>query len=78
MPVMRVVPPHFCDGDLRYRDMAHGSDSKLCQGRCRLDIGKHFFTEKVAKHWIRLPREVVDAPSLIVFKRSLDNTLNML
>ena len=48
--------------------------SKLCQGRFRVDVGKYFFRE--AKHWNGLPREMVDAPSLAVFKRHLDNALN--
>ena len=53
--------------------------SKLHQGRFRLDIGKYFFTERVVKSWNRLSREVVDAPSLSVFERHLDNALhNML
>jgi len=57
-------------------DRMHGNGSKLHQGRFRLDIRKHFFTKRVFKHWNRLPREVVDAPSLSMLKRHLDNALN--
>ncbi|KFV15764.1 hypothetical protein N340_01474, partial [Tauraco erythrolophus] len=51
---------------------------KLKEGRFRLDIRKKFFTQRVMRHWNRLPREVVDAPSLEVFKARLGEALGNL
>ncbi|KFM08473.1 hypothetical protein AS27_06468, partial [Aptenodytes forsteri] len=51
---------------------------KLKGGRFRLDIRKKFFTLRVVKHWNRLPREVVDAPSLETFQVRLDGALSNL
>ncbi|KFQ91356.1 hypothetical protein Y956_08392, partial [Nipponia nippon] len=37
-----------------------------------------FFTMRVVRHWNRLPRQAVDAPSLEEFKASLDEALSNL
>lgn len=49
--------------------------SKLCQGRFTLDMRNHFLT-KNGETLNKLPREMVDALDLLLFKRRLDCAFN--
>jgi len=61
-----------------WSDRTRCNGFKLEEGRFRLDIRKKFFTMGVRRPRNRLPREIVAAPSLEVFKARLDGVLSNL
>ena len=66
---------HFSMSD---SDRTRGNGFKIKEGRIRLDVRKKFFTQRVVRHWRRVPREAVDAPSLEALKARLDGILESL
>ena len=59
-------------------DKTGGNGFKLRHGRFRLDIRSKFFTQRMVTQLNRLPKEVVDAPSLETFMARLDVALGSL
>jgi len=57
-------------------DRTRGNGLKLHRGGVTQYIRKNLFIERVVRHWHRLPREVVESPSLEAFERHIDVVLS--
>src|SRR2546425_10006650 len=58
---------------LVYNSKTRGNKYKLVKSSSRLDIRKHFFSQRVVNDWNKLPDSVIEADSVNSFKNKYDS-----
>jgi len=56
-----------------FRNRTRSNGLKLEHRMLHTDVWKNFFMIEVAELWYRLPRKVLESPSLVIFKIYLDS-----
>jgi len=65
-----LISPHL---PLSSSSVTRGNSFKIITRRCRYDLRKYSFCNRITNIWNSLPNDVVNASSLNVFKNRLDN-----
>ena len=61
---------------LRSSSITRGHDCKLLKPHAQRLVRSNNFSVRVIDHWNNLPPKIVNAPSVNLFKKSLDNYFN--
>jgi len=56
----------------KFQVSSPGHSLKLYKKSSRLELRKHFFSQRIVDHWNKLPDNVVSAATISSFKRRLD------
>ena len=67
----KTKPENFFERSEYSRTRGHSM--KFTKFRSRLDVRKNFYSQRVVNIWNKLPQSVVQAPSLLSFKKQLSN-----
>ena len=60
---------------LNNKSNVRGHICKLEKQRCKTSLRQKFFTQSVLERWNKVPVQVVEAPSVNVFKNRIDSLM---
>ena len=64
-----VDPENFFEVDTQGRSRGH--QLKLRKQYCRLDVRKHFYTQRCIDTWNKLPPSAIEAATVLQFKKNI-------